>query len=376
MPRPGPKPYECVRKVWHSDRHQPIRGSFIQEIFRVVHEIHSPATKKNKEWQEKLPVVVLRAEDIMYSKANSEAEYMDLKTLWDRTNDAINTIIRLDETIETGVYLQPCIEAALHLGCTPRRASRSQRNITPSYYLSPINPDKMTIPSSSLQNSVLGNHRTTNQFMSGCLDAGKTSFSFFGMPSPGPAVKPLYFGNPKPKDSKFNFDVPSKFNLDTPTKFSSHSMKASGICGKQNPYGKIKALGKPFEADVKDASCDSYGIDCDLSLRLGCLGSPGEKIETRVDKDLGNFSLMNPQGKKLTDSSIQIDKSFFKTSHICDSVDTCSTHQINEAENLNLKETARKRKSIMDHPLEDEDFSWRPKVPFHDFTARARNAEP
>lgn len=35
---------------------------------------------------------------------------MDLKTLWDRTNDAINTIIRLDETIETGVYLQPCIE--------------------------------------------------------------------------------------------------------------------------------------------------------------------------------------------------------------------------------------------------------------------------
>ena len=40
--------------------------------FRVVHEIHSPATKRNKEWQEKLPVVVLRAEDIMYSKANSE----------------------------------------------------------------------------------------------------------------------------------------------------------------------------------------------------------------------------------------------------------------------------------------------------------------
>lgn len=35
---------------------------------------------------------------------------MDLKTLWDRTNDAINTIIRRDESIETGVFLQPCIE--------------------------------------------------------------------------------------------------------------------------------------------------------------------------------------------------------------------------------------------------------------------------
>jgi hypothetical protein len=34
MPRPGPRPYECVRRAWHSDRHQPIRGSLIQEIFR------------------------------------------------------------------------------------------------------------------------------------------------------------------------------------------------------------------------------------------------------------------------------------------------------------------------------------------------------
>ncbi|KAM5581640.1 hypothetical protein ABKV19_010739 [Rosa sericea] len=47
----------------------------------------------------------------MYSKANSEAEYTDLKTLWDRANDAINTIIRRDESIETGEeLLQPCIE--------------------------------------------------------------------------------------------------------------------------------------------------------------------------------------------------------------------------------------------------------------------------
>lgn len=35
---------------------------------------------------------------------------MDLKTLWDRANDAINTIIRRDESTETGEFLQPCIE--------------------------------------------------------------------------------------------------------------------------------------------------------------------------------------------------------------------------------------------------------------------------
>lgn len=34
MPRPGPRPYDCIRRAWHSDRHQPMRGLLIQEIFR------------------------------------------------------------------------------------------------------------------------------------------------------------------------------------------------------------------------------------------------------------------------------------------------------------------------------------------------------
>ncbi|KAM0934986.1 putative coactivator CBP, KIX domain superfamily [Dioscorea sansibarensis] len=136
MPRPGPRPYECVRRAWHSDRHQPMRGSLIQEIFRVVSEAHSPATRRNREWQEKLPCVVLKAEEIMYSKANSEAEYMDPKTLWSRAVDAIDTIIRRDDANDGQDLLQPCIEAALNLGCTPRRASRSQRHSNPGCYLS------------------------------------------------------------------------------------------------------------------------------------------------------------------------------------------------------------------------------------------------
>lgn len=35
---------------------------------------------------------------------------MDLKTLWDRATNAINTIIRRDESTENGKFLQPCIE--------------------------------------------------------------------------------------------------------------------------------------------------------------------------------------------------------------------------------------------------------------------------
>lgn len=36
MPRPGPRPYECVRRAWHSERHHSMRGTLIQEMFRLV----------------------------------------------------------------------------------------------------------------------------------------------------------------------------------------------------------------------------------------------------------------------------------------------------------------------------------------------------
>jgi hypothetical protein len=42
---------------------------------------------------------------------------MELKTLWDRTNDAINTIIRRDESTEIGELLQPCIEGTVFDFC-------------------------------------------------------------------------------------------------------------------------------------------------------------------------------------------------------------------------------------------------------------------
>ncbi|KAJ0254711.1 hypothetical protein HA466_0105780 [Hirschfeldia incana] len=166
MPRPGPRPYECVKRAWHSDRHQPVRGSIIRQIFRLAMEAHSAATKKNKEWQEKLPLVVLKAEEIMYSKSNSEEEYTDADTMWNRVNDAIDTIIRRDESTETGPLLPPCVEgnlafssvncleslhyyvyfwcfffglwsAALNIGCIAERASRSQRHSNVRTYLSP-----------------------------------------------------------------------------------------------------------------------------------------------------------------------------------------------------------------------------------------------
>ena len=42
----------------------------------------------------------------------SQAEYTNLETLWDRVNDAINTIIRREETNESGDLLPPCVEGS------------------------------------------------------------------------------------------------------------------------------------------------------------------------------------------------------------------------------------------------------------------------
>ncbi|KAL6006265.1 hypothetical protein ACLOJK_040311 [Asimina triloba] len=158
-------------------------------LFRVVNEIHSAATKKNKEWQEKLPIVVFKAEEIMYSKANSEAEYVDLKTLWERLNDAINIIVRRDESTESGDFLQPCIEAALELGCPRSKASRSQRHNNPRSYLS-LNTQEAT--ETTLSSKIPKNKMvyegpaclrppqsrnpgpSTSQFTGNCLSQGTT----------------------------------------------------------------------------------------------------------------------------------------------------------------------------------------------------------
>lgn len=40
---------------------------------------------------------------------------MNPETLWDRVNDAIDTIIRRDESTETVELLPPCVEGTLFL---------------------------------------------------------------------------------------------------------------------------------------------------------------------------------------------------------------------------------------------------------------------
>ncbi|XP_023750076.1 uncharacterized protein LOC111898387 isoform X1 [Lactuca sativa] len=325
MPRPGPRPYECVRRAWHSDRHQPMRGSLIQEIFRIVTEIHSSATRKNKEWQDKLPIVVLKAEEIMYSKANSEAEYMNLETLWERANDAINTIIRLDESTETGDFLQPCIEAALNLGCTPMRTSRSQRNNTSTYYLNIKNPDSNFCPSNNLHKCPQENPIKITQFAPHYpqimnprvinvppfnlkpqipIPPNETSirnkFPFQSQPNTkSPSVYPLFYGNGnEPMDPKMNY---------------------SEI--KENR--KLGLFQKPCFSEEHDD-----GHECDLSLRLG------------------------PSNMKTSQQSRNLEVGEFEKSN----------QWSFEGEKVDLDGRMRKRKAVVGNLYENLQFCWQSKV--------------
>ncbi|KAI4316332.1 hypothetical protein L6164_024320 [Bauhinia variegata] len=311
MPRPGPRPYECVRRAWHSDRHQPIRGTLIREIFRVVDEIHGSTTKKNREYQEKLPVVVLRAEEIMYSKANSEAEYMDLTTLLERTNDAIDTIIRRDESMETGQYLHPCIEAALCLGCSPRKSSRSQRN-SPRCYL---NPTIRELPRDS-HNEAEGvqSLQSTKSHVSHCPNFVKTTslnyarqdrwlvtqnddpttnvlpFASENVASTSKrqrlennpsanmfSVYPLYYGN------HFQFD-------DSQNRYSS----APAIMGvvQNHAASNLNVSNQSLQPFKRGNPENPRAIGCDLSLRLGSVSipAPSQNYQLLEDEERSKFS--------------------------------------------------------------------------------------
>ncbi|CAI9096646.1 OLC1v1032839C1 [Oldenlandia corymbosa var. corymbosa] len=361
MPRPGPRPYECVRRAWHSDRHLPLRGSLIQELFRIVNEVHSPSTRKNKEWQEKLPVVVLKAEEIMYSKANSEAEYVDLNTLWDRANDAINTIIRRDESTETGVLLQPCIEAALHLGCTPRKTSRSQRNNTPRCYLNPGNPETPTIvPLSNLECKIQGNYapscslipQSSENSAANLMSPSKYLDTFF--PS-SCSVYPLYYGK------ELHFKDPKSLppiqkvnnNEDYVVKKKLHSSRV--LDGSNIDHSKLSPDTPP-------------GTGCNLSLRLGPL-----EASSCLENEVGINSCDNDGLDKPLPRGDDHEFSFFPKKGDVDHLnpECCSAVKwILEAQKQNADQVSlRKRKPEASHAsADDRTFCWPQKIPFKQFS--------
>ncbi|KAK6941675.1 hypothetical protein RJ641_027052, partial [Dillenia turbinata] len=402
MPRPGPRPYECVRRAWHSDRHQPMRGSIIQQIFRVVNEIHSSATRKNREWQVKLPVVVLKAEEIMYSKANSEAEYMDLDTLWDRVNDSINTIIRRDESTETGDLLPPCIEAALNLGCVPIRASRSQRLSNPRCYLTPRPQQPPSIPSrvpnvaSSEQNCHLkfvqqGNQSSTSNPAVANLTnvvSDRNNHAMQNEEATAHISFPVPFGKFPRQVNNSSMTVQTNSSINLGSVYPLYY----GTC-----YGNVKSktpltltsdpilVGRPVVAtsipenttinvlrNFFPSDCSAKASDrliqsdfvetcemapeakCDLTLRLGLLPGHCLSMERRLGQEtemLGSSSSRSKFGRQAS-----VEFSFFPTISTNDPFESCLFDLNCEGESSIVEASNRKRKAPISYVLEDGQF--------------------
>ncbi|KAG4932907.1 hypothetical protein JHK87_046909 [Glycine soja] len=402
MPRPGPRPYECVRRAWHSERHQPVRGSIIQQIFRVVNDAHSPATKKNKEWQEKLPVVVLKAEEIMYSKANSEAEYLNPDTLWDRLNDAVNTIIRRDETTETGGLLPPCVEAALNLGCKAVRTSRSDRHNNPRTYLSPriqqppclppkpvagnpLNYAKVTTPAVSpipVPDSIHPNSRLMGSskypFSEGIPSGHHQPLTMEARPSLNlGSVYPLYYDyearEPEPWTTARDTTCSDTIFVGRPV---ISVPEPSGIGLLENfSYGRFhhvaNRMRKETAVGTQEAALDR---ECDLSLRLGQCLHPCSSSKSSSAYDVDDVGLgVSPESCKFSHLSLQRNREFcfYPRETGYGTIESTSGKCNVEGEDQNLEATLRKRKApLCGNNEEDGQFCRNPGVPSNRFTGR------
>ncbi|TKY73172.1 hypothetical protein E2542_SST01922 [Spatholobus suberectus] len=285
---------------------------------RVATEAHSPATKNNKEWQEKLPVVVLRAEEIIYSKANSEAEYLNPDTLLDRLNDAINTIIRRNETTETGELLPPCVEAALNLGCKAVRTSRSDRHNNPRTYLAsrnqqhPCSVSPKTVVINALKFlPVFDSNQHTNQNNYPLLDTFASVHHHQPLavetnPSLNlGSVYPLYYGF-ETKETELRTSNQGNTCFDTifvgrpvvALEPSRMDLLENLSCGRVHHVPN--RIVKENAVSVVEESQDR---DCDLALRLGiCLQSSKtssanelQDVELRVSQECRKFGYSSQQ---------------------------------------------------------------------------------
>lgn len=406
-----------------------MRGSIIQQIFSVVHESHSPQTKKNKEWQDKLPIVVLKAEEILYSKANSEDEYMNLDTLWGRVNDAINTIIRRDESTETGELLPPCVEAALNLGCIPVRASRSQRHSHPRTYLNLRPQEPASLPLKIVDKTIeeqcprFSPLHSGNQFnfarssknANSTLPDPESSCQVIGNDNlAAPSSYPSLYENIPSRHSKMmrvDANVPLKLGSVYPlyygTRFQNEDAKlGSGIT--ENVNSTTIFVGKPVGTSIPEPaemgalphlfSCpgsdtasktttnpDFHELqrgphvrECDLSLQLGLSGDPGDpcmsldRTSARETEDVGSIS--SQEGNKLRDLPSERNKEFcfFPEKNADNPHESCSSKWFSEHECQNLEASLRKPKAPFSDNLEDVLFCWPPGLPSNQFTGQLR----
>ncbi|GAB2296613.1 hypothetical protein Dimus_030723 [Dionaea muscipula] len=104
------------------------------------------------------------------------AEYMDPKTLRDRVNDVINTIIRRDDSTKNEEFLQPCIKGGCHANC-----SRD----SPPYLAARRRPQVLADPRVAHRGSAISCHGGFIPFLGHCPLAWRGKLVAFLSPARG-----------------------------------------------------------------------------------------------------------------------------------------------------------------------------------------------
>ncbi|XP_027355751.1 uncharacterized protein LOC113865424 isoform X2 [Abrus precatorius] len=162
-----------------------------------------------------------------------------------RTNDAIDTIIRRDEHTETGEYLRPCIEAALSLGCSLTKPSRSQRN-NQRCYLSRRTEEVPNVSHAMVHMANITDHTTKSQHVSENVpSASKKQCLEF-------SAYPLYYGN--------NIQL----------EMSQHDLEVSHVSHTCGPALMLNPSSEGSQSFIVNGDFENpFTNKCDLSLRLG-----------------------------------------------------------------------------------------------------------
>lgn len=289
------------------------------------------------------------------------------------------------------VLFQYC-SAALNLGCTPRRASRSQRNCNPRCYLSASSQEPNTFSPGIVNSSVQVNHKTSPQCIPNYLNFIKPTFvnsthlgsdkfllatdngclSNFNqcLPVENRAVSrlcsvyPLYFGSciePQQGSGLLSKSVPSTLE---PAKMGGIEQSPLGC----NEYAAVKINQSGF----KDISMQHQDVGCDLSLRLGSLSASLPSSQNWQLQDVEDVG--SGEGSKFNNQMLQTDKEFTLFARVDkdNSLDSCPS-KLSERVNINAK--MKKRKAVYGHPVDDQACHWQPKLPCKDLTCRMRSAD-
>lgn len=274
--------------------------------------------------------------------------------------------------------------AALNLGCTPRKASRSQRNSNLGFYLNPGTQEPNGFFSGTVHNPIQVNHTTNSQCIPNYSNFIKPTI--VNLTHSGSEAKDLVGQNNNVSSNKclFATDNVPLTNINQCIPMENYRSPRSSLCSVYPLYygscfepqhsfgflpksvpgtmepGKVGVVQNLFscnqessvkisQADLKDSPSNPQAIGCDLSLRLGCLSASASlpSDEDRQLKDAEDVGYGTREEGKFNDLMPKMDKefSFFIRANVDDPSKL--------SKNLSADVTMKKRKAGFGLPVDD-----------------------